>query len=148
MKNRESKLQPALRIWVTLTLLTVPVWVNAFSSDAFECYVAVYTNMSDPPSLVNPALRVGLHPRGNDPVLHIYADRLTILPLKSITISDRFIRGQIYSNDKTPVELGSLLLRQRGLTIRFDLTQSRRGSPEPMADLSMRGECSSIGYQS
>jgi hypothetical protein len=147
MKHNEPEIQPALRIWATLTLLAIPVWVNAFSNDAFECYVAVYTNLTDPPSLKVPALRVGLHPKGNDPVLHIYADRLKILPLKALTISDRFIRGQIYSNDKIPVELGSLLLRQRGLTIRFNLTQSRRGSSEPITDLSMRGECSSIGYR-
>ena len=62
-------------------LLALPISTYGFSNDAFECYVAAYSSVSDPPALINPSLRVGLHPQGNDPVLHIYADRLTILPL-------------------------------------------------------------------
>ena len=128
-------------------LLALPLSTYGFSNDAFECYVAAYSNMSDPPVLISPSLRIGLYPQGNDPVLHIYSDRLTILPLKSLTISDRFIRGKIYSNDKQNVELGSLLLRQKGLMIRFNLTRTKRGSQEPTYDLRMLGECSSVGYQ-
>ena len=120
---------------------------NGFSNDAFECYVAAYSGVSEPPVLINPSLRVGLHPQGNDPVLHIYEDHLTILPLKSLTISDRFIRGKIHSNDKQTVELGSLLLRQKGLAIQFNLTRTKRGSQKPTSDLRMLGECSSVGYQ-
>ncbi|MDC3124310.1 hypothetical protein OBB00_06305 [Gammaproteobacteria bacterium] len=103
--------------------------------------------MSEPQVLINPSLRIGLHPQENDPVLQIYADHLTILPLKSLTISDRFIRGKIHSNDNQTVELGSLLLRQQGLAIQFNLTRTKRGSQEPTSDLRMLGECSSVGYQ-
>ena len=45
-----------------------------YSNDAFECYVAVYSALGEKPTLVNPALRVGLHPQGNDPVIHIYGN--------------------------------------------------------------------------
>ena len=147
MRNTNFKRLSPIHLHSIFLLLALPVSTNGFSNDAFECYVAAYSNTSDPPVLISPSLRIGLHPQGNDPVLHIYSDRLTILPLKSLTISDRFIRGKIHSNDKQNIELGSLLLRQKGLMIRFNLTRTKRGSQEPTSDLRMLGECSSVGYQ-
>ena len=143
-----NKLSSALRpVATALVLLACSPIAAGYSNDAFECYVAVYSVMGEKPTLVNPALRVGLHPQGNDPVIHIYGDELSILPLKSVTISDRFIRGRIHSAHK-PVELGGLLLRQRGLELTFNLTEFKRGTQERVSDLSFKGECSSVGYQS
>lgn len=147
MRNTNIKRLSPISLCPIVLLLALPMSTYGFSNDAFECYVAAYSGVSEPPVLINPSLRVGLHPQGNDPVLHIYADHLTILPLKSLTISDRFIRGKIHSNDKQTVELGSLLLRQKGLAIQFNLTRTKRGSQEPTSDLRMLGECSSVGYQ-
>ena len=131
---------------VALVLLASSPIAVGYSNDAFECYVAVYSALGEKPTLVNPALRIGLHPQGNDPVIHIYGSDLSILPLKSITISDRFIRGRIHSAQK-PKELGGLLLRQKGLELTFNLTEYARGTQERLSDLSFKGECSSVGYQ-
>ena len=142
-----SKLPSALTpLAITLMLFARSPNAAGYSNDAFECYVAVYSALGEKPALVNPALRVGLHPQGNDPVIHIYGDELSILPLISVTISDRFIRGRIHSAQK-PLELGGLLLRQRGLTLTFNLTEFKRGTQERLSDLSFQGECSSVGYQ-
>ena len=142
-----SKLPSALTpLAITLMLFASSPNAAGYSNDAFECYVAVYSALGEKPALVNPALRVGLHPQGNDPVIHIYGDELSILPLKSVTISDRFIRGRIHSAQK-PLELGRLLLRQRGLNLTFNLTEFKRGTQERLSDLSFQGECSSVGYQ-
>ena len=109
-----NKLPSALTpLAITLMLFTNSPNAAGYSNDAFECYVAVYSVLGKKPALVKPALRVGLHPQGNDPVIHIYDDELSILPLKSVTISDLFIRGRIHSAVKTP-ELGGLLLQKKG----------------------------------
>ena len=137
----------ALRpLFAALLLLAGATNAAGYSNDAFECYVAVYSELGERPTLVNPALRIGLHPQGTDPVIHIYGDDLNILPLKSVKISDRFIRGRVHSAQK-PVELGGLLLRQRGLKLTFNLTKFKRGTQERLSDLSFQGECSSVGYQ-
>ena len=70
-------------------------------------------------------------------MIHIYGDDLNILPLKSVKISDRFIRGRVHSAQK-PVELGGLLLRQRGLKLTFNLTEFKRGTQERLSDLSSK----------
>lgn len=141
------------KLWSTMRPLGVMLVLQAsssiavgYSNDAFECYVAVYSALGEKPTLVNPALRVGLHPQGNDPVIHIYGNDLSILPLKSVTISDRFIRGRIHSAQK-PKELGGLLLRQKGLELTFNLTEYARDTQKRLSDLSFKGECSSVGYQ-
>ena len=144
MSKFPSALMPLV---ITLVLLANSPNTAGYSNDAFECYVAVYSVLGENPALVNPALRVGLHPQGNDPVIHIYGGELSILPLKSVTISDRFIRGRIHAAQK-PVELGGLLLKQRGLELTFNLTEFKRGTQERLSDLSFQGECSSVGYQS
>jgi len=141
------------KLWSTMRPLGIMLVLQAsssiavgYSNDAFECYVAVYSALGEKPTLVNPALRVGLHPQGNDPVIHIYGNDLSILPLKSVTISDRFIRGRIHSAQKSK-ELGGLLLRQKGLELTFNLTEYARGTQKRLSDLSFKGECSSVGYQ-
>ena len=144
MSKRPSALKS---LAIALVLLASSQHAAGYSNDAFECYGAVYSALGQEPKLVNPALRVGLHPQGNDPVIHIYGGELSILPLKSVTISDRFIRGRIYSAHK-PLELGGLLLRQRGLELTFNLTEFKRGTEQRLSDLSFKGECSSVGYQS
>ena len=142
-----NELPQALRPLVAaLLLLAGSPNAASYSNDAFECYVVVYSALGEKPTLVNPALRVGLHPQGNDPVIHIYGDDLSILPLKSVKISDRFIRGRIHSAQKR-TELGGLLLKQRGLELTFNLTEFKRGTQERLSDLSFHGECSSVGYQ-
>ena len=105
-----------------------PMTATAFSNDAFECYGAVYSNLSKPPTLVNPAMRVGLYPQGKDPVIHLYGDSLAIMPLKSVKISDRFMRGRIHSPSLPSIDLGRLLLRQKGLELTFSIAQARRGA--------------------
>ena len=124
-----------------------PMTATAFSNDAFECYGAVYSNLSEPPTLVNPAMRVGLHPQGKDPVIHLYTDSLAIMPLKSVKISDRFMRGRILSPSLPSIDLGRLLLRQKGLELTFSIAQAPRGDWQTAYDLSFVGECSSVGYR-
>lgn len=124
-----------------------PMTATAFSNDAFECYGAVYSNLSKPPTLVNPAMRVGLHPQGKDPVIHLYGDTLAIMPLKSVKISDRFMRGRIHSPSLPSIDLGRLLLRQKGLELTFSIAQASRGDWQNAYDLSFVGECSSVGYR-
>ena len=142
--------QPLLnRLLVALASASVawPMTATAFSNDAFECYGAVYSNLSEPPTLVNPAMRVGLHPQGNDPVIHLYGDSLSVLPLKSVKISDRFMRGRIHSPNLPSTDLGRLLLRQKGLELTFNLAQAPHSTVTAAYDLSFVGECSSVGYR-
>ena len=137
------------RLLVTLAsvFMAWPMTATAFSNDAFECYGAVYSNLNQPPTLVNPAMRVGLHPQGRDPVIHLYGDSLAVLPLKSVKISDRFMRGRIHSPSLPSIDLGRLLLRQKGLELTFGIAQAPRGASQTAYDLSFVGECSSVGYR-
>lgn len=123
-----------------------PSTARAFSNDAFECYVAAYSHQTQPPRLINPSLRVGLHPQGNDPVLHIYGPRLRVLPLKNLRISDRFMRGRIHSDVRPDLELGGIMLRQRGLMLTFNLSQLDTDANQSV-NWVFEGECSSVGYQ-
>ena len=130
--------------------LALTVWLvdaTAFSNDAFDCYGAVYSNLGAPATLINPAMRVGLHPQGRDPVIHLYGGNLTVLPLKSVKISDRFIRGRIHSASAPSKDLGRLLLRQKGLELTFNLSRAQHGAVQAAYDLSFVGECSSVGYR-
>jgi hypothetical protein len=119
----------------------------AFTNRSFECYVAVYTEGSQSRTLINPSFRVGLHPSGSDPAIHLYGNTLQIIPLSDIRHSDRFIRATIVSAEQRRRELGRLLLQQRGLNLEFNLKADRRGSSETDENTVFVGECSSIGYR-
>ena len=119
----------------------------AFTNRSFECYVAAYAKDSQSQTLINPSLRVGLHPSGSGPAIHIYGSTLRVIPISAVRHSDRFLSATIVSAAQRDRELGRLLLRQRGLNLEFNLTADRRGSSEADENTVFVGECSSVGYQ-
>ena len=140
------------RFWLTAaTLLTGSTSGNsaspAFTNQSFECYVAAYVDENQSRRLINPSLRVGLHPSGSDPAIHLYGNALQIIPIADIRLSDRFLRATIVSPEQRSRELGRLLLRQRGLNLEFDLKADRRGSSKADNNTVFICECSSVGYQ-
>lgn len=127
--------------------MTVNSASAAFTNQSFECYVAAYAEEAQSRTLINPSLRVGLHPSGSDPAIHLYGSTLQVIPIADIRLSDRFLRATIVSPEQRNRELGRLVLRQRGLNLEFSLRADRRGSSKANNNTVFSGECSSIGYQ-
>jgi hypothetical protein len=140
------------RFWLIATVLLVGSITGnsasaAFTNRTFDCYVAAYAEENQSRRLIAPSLRVGLHPSGSDPAIHLYGSSLQVIPITDIRRSDRFLRATIVSAEHRSRDLGRLLLRQRGLNLEFNLRADRRGSSEADNNTVFIGECSSVGYQ-